>query len=256
LSEESIFLALGDGYKVSQLAGKDQQTYLRDPQRLNSYSYAIDNPIVLKDTTGKDAIGINVGIAAEGGLGVFGALTLNAGLTLVYNPDTGQRWVVPTASFGGNAGALGSYISYPSSGGKFPTVFGAVAGGNVGLNYSPNANSPTDIGGDQSSLNINVGPLSVAGQGLQTNMPSYSVGFGPGLGASMSFYPVRTWTGAPLANWYGATQPQMQSMSNPASRQTGSSNGGGSYATVIGLYQQLVSVLSSLVSTMKASDTR
>jgi RHS repeat-associated protein len=76
LSEEPIFLAIGDTYKIGQLAQSDQQTYLRDPQRLNPYSYAKNNPITLRDTTGKDAVGINVAVGAEGGLGLFGALTL------------------------------------------------------------------------------------------------------------------------------------------------------------------------------------
>jgi RHS repeat-associated protein len=82
LSEEPIFLAIGDTNTVGQLAQSDQQTYLRDPQRLNSYSYAKNNLVTLRDTTGKDAVGINVAVGAEGGLGLFGALTFNAGLTL------------------------------------------------------------------------------------------------------------------------------------------------------------------------------
>jgi RHS repeat-associated protein len=52
LSQEPIFLALGDRDRVQQLAQRDQQTYLSDPQRLNMYGYAKDNPISNKDATG------------------------------------------------------------------------------------------------------------------------------------------------------------------------------------------------------------
>jgi len=38
---------------VKKLSKEDQQSYLRDPQLQNSYSYARDNPIALKDQNGK-----------------------------------------------------------------------------------------------------------------------------------------------------------------------------------------------------------
>ena len=55
-SEEPIFLTLGDVNQVKQLSQQDQQTYLTDPQVLNSYGYARDNPITRKDTNGKQAV--------------------------------------------------------------------------------------------------------------------------------------------------------------------------------------------------------
>jgi RHS repeat-associated protein len=53
LTEEPIFLALGDANGIGQLSGQDQQTYLSDPQQLNSTSYGRSNPITKKDTNGK-----------------------------------------------------------------------------------------------------------------------------------------------------------------------------------------------------------
>jgi RHS repeat-associated protein len=53
LSQEPIFLSLGDSGEVKKLSKEDQQSYLRDPQLQNSYSYARDNPIALKDQNGK-----------------------------------------------------------------------------------------------------------------------------------------------------------------------------------------------------------
>src|SRR6266436_4548739 len=72
LSEEPIFLNIGDPSQVKQLSQQDQQTYLTDPQVLNSYSYGRDNPITRKDPNGKFAqvfagavIGDVVGIGSQ-----------------------------------------------------------------------------------------------------------------------------------------------------------------------------------------------
>jgi RHS repeat-associated protein len=73
LSQEPIFLALGDSNQVGQLSQRNQQTYLSDPQQLNSYSYARDNPITNKDTNGKlvELVSRPIG----GALGMVGAHT-------------------------------------------------------------------------------------------------------------------------------------------------------------------------------------
>jgi RHS repeat-associated protein len=52
LSQEQIYLALGDRDRAQQLAQRDQQAYLSHPQRLNMYTYGKDNPIGNKDTSG------------------------------------------------------------------------------------------------------------------------------------------------------------------------------------------------------------
>src|SRR5262249_18746001 len=67
LSEEPIFQALGDTNQVSQLAGQSQQSYLTDPQQLNSYSYGRDNPITNKDTNGKKVELVSRPIAGQFG---------------------------------------------------------------------------------------------------------------------------------------------------------------------------------------------
>jgi RHS repeat-associated protein len=52
LSEDPTFLALGNPVQLGQLAGPNQGQLLMNPQSLNSYSYAQDNPIALKDPFG------------------------------------------------------------------------------------------------------------------------------------------------------------------------------------------------------------
>jgi hypothetical protein len=51
LTEDPVFLALGSP-SAEQLSQLNSQAILSDPQKLNSYSYAADNPIKLKDPTG------------------------------------------------------------------------------------------------------------------------------------------------------------------------------------------------------------
>jgi len=49
-----LFLALGNNNQVKEITEKSQQEILADPQILNSYSYANNNPIVNSDPSGKN----------------------------------------------------------------------------------------------------------------------------------------------------------------------------------------------------------
>ena len=55
LSEDPVFLALGSSGQVQQLTQKSQSQFLSNPQSLNSYSYAQDNPITSTDPSGLDS---------------------------------------------------------------------------------------------------------------------------------------------------------------------------------------------------------
>jgi RHS repeat-associated protein len=52
ISEDPIHLALGDANQFKQLINQSQESYLSDPQQLNSYSYARSNPLKFSDPTG------------------------------------------------------------------------------------------------------------------------------------------------------------------------------------------------------------
>src|SRR6266436_658671 len=84
ISEDPVFL------------GDPRQQVLTDPQQLNSYSYANDNPITKSDPTGRIA-GVDDLIA----FGVGGAV--NVGLYGVTSAMTGQR-ITP-------GGASGAFLS-------------------------------------------------------------------------------------------------------------------------------------------------
>jgi pyocin large subunit-like protein len=52
LSQDPVFLAIGNPKQLKNLTGMDQQKYLMDPQALNSYSYARQNPLKYIDPNG------------------------------------------------------------------------------------------------------------------------------------------------------------------------------------------------------------
>ena len=47
-----MFLAMGDNSQLKQVTGQELSQYLSDPQQLNSYSYASNNPIIKSDPSG------------------------------------------------------------------------------------------------------------------------------------------------------------------------------------------------------------
>lgn len=52
ISQDGVFQAIGDENKIIELGGKDLSVFLKDPQSLNSYSYARNNPYKYTDPTG------------------------------------------------------------------------------------------------------------------------------------------------------------------------------------------------------------
>ena len=58
LGEDPLFRELGDRDIVTNITGRDLPTVLTDPQMLNSYTYARNNPIKFSDPTGQ-AVGVD-----------------------------------------------------------------------------------------------------------------------------------------------------------------------------------------------------
>ena len=88
VSQDPVFLAIGDPIRVQQLTRMNQGMVLSNPQALNSYSYAGNNPITYKDPDGKffgvdDAAGFALGgvIGSVGyvGVGLFTGQNLTWG---------------------------------------------------------------------------------------------------------------------------------------------------------------------------------
>ena len=97
LSQDPSFLAIGDLRQVKELTGQELQNYLADPQQLNSYSYARNNPIRYVDANGRATyeVGFNISILA---LGFGGGVRLEPGVGWQYFSDFPSAG----ASFGGS----------------------------------------------------------------------------------------------------------------------------------------------------------
>ncbi|MCU0660174.1 MAG: putative toxin [Candidatus Pacebacteria bacterium] len=55
ISQDPVFLTIGDEKPTKALSGRDMTSILSDPQSLNSYSYGRNNPITMSDASGKFA---------------------------------------------------------------------------------------------------------------------------------------------------------------------------------------------------------
>jgi RHS repeat-associated protein len=128
-SEEPIFLTLGDSDKVKQLSQQDQQTYLTDPQMLNSYSYGRDNPITRKDPNGKQAMQFAGAVVGD---------VVGIGSQLYSDLSTNQTSGVSTYIAAGLGGAANGATTV--SGGYWYGPAGGLAGGGVQSGVSQVAN--------------------------------------------------------------------------------------------------------------------
>lgn len=64
LSQDPVFLAVGNNAELKNKTGLNLQQYLSDPQSLNSYSYARNNPIINVDPDGQSWTTFGQGVAS------------------------------------------------------------------------------------------------------------------------------------------------------------------------------------------------
>ncbi|MEO6536599.1 MAG: SpvB/TcaC N-terminal domain-containing protein [Candidatus Paceibacterota bacterium] len=142
LSEDPTFLAIGDPQKLKSLAGIDQATVLSDPQSLNSYSYARDNPITKSDPTG---LWYGELLSGQQSFSSFGN-EINSAAT--YLPQVNSTW--------------GTALSHP-----------IVAGMGVGVLSVPVAEAGMSSVAAVTTTNLSAGTSFLAGRALQTAGYSY-----------------------------------------------------------------------------------
>jgi RHS repeat-associated protein len=115
LSEDPVFLALGNPTQLQQSTQQQQNQLLMDPQQLNSYSYGRDNPITNSDPLGKDIYGGTISFGAGYGLTLGANVNTDPwGVQLIVGPwggfALGAKYQA-TYSKGGTLDSSGFYTS-------------------------------------------------------------------------------------------------------------------------------------------------
>jgi RHS repeat-associated protein len=90
-SQDPSFLAMGDDAKFRELTKQELWQQLSDPQQLNSYAYARNNPLTNIDPDGNSAFTISIPVIGIPSLGEVGAFlgTIVTGATLVTGSAVG-----------------------------------------------------------------------------------------------------------------------------------------------------------------------
>jgi RHS repeat-associated protein len=95
-SQDPSFLAIGDADQIRRLSNQLQQQFLMDPQQMNSYSYASDNPVVKKDPKGNNPVILAFAI---------GGAIVGVADQFEYDTESGQVSSVPQYTKAGLQGA-------------------------------------------------------------------------------------------------------------------------------------------------------
>ncbi len=102
LSQDPTHLAIGDKNQVKRITGQSQQAILTDPQNLNSYSYARNNPLKFSDPGGKNPFLI------VGGAAFVASVSWNLGSDFYHNYQDVRAgnlpWYMITQGRGENPG--------------------------------------------------------------------------------------------------------------------------------------------------------
>ncbi len=105
LSEDPMFLTIGDTANTQRLTRRSQDSFLADPQQLNSYNYGRNNPITIKDSDGlfiPEAL-VGAGIGGVVGVGIQAVTDL-----ATWNLSSRESYAgafTGGATFGGLVGA-------------------------------------------------------------------------------------------------------------------------------------------------------
>lgn len=160
LRQDSVHLLLGDA-SFAHRFNRLLQTFLSDPQQLNSYSYVRNNPIVFKDPAGKFTIDIsgNYQQALYGPFGVSGSIGIRFeigtrfGYQLYYSTGAG-------VGEGASAQLRIDPIGTLDPAGEYSVVEGATAvgwhGGSAAVQTPFNPSNPFNFTSDEAK--VSAGP--------------------------------------------------------------------------------------------------
>jgi RHS repeat-associated protein len=154
----------------------------------NLYGYVLNDPVNMKDPTGRGGFGWWVGASAEAGVvGIGGSIQGSAGGGIFWGGKCGVNsgsWV----SGGGFLGAYDRAVAFVSS--AVNEVWGASAGVGAGSYYT-NATSTEELEGPFDTQNISVGPFNIQ-WATSGEIQQMSIGLGKSVGLSESKYKTTT----------------------------------------------------------------
>jgi RHS repeat-associated protein len=141
LSEDPVFLALGNNDQVRRLALQEQQKLMIDPQQINAYNYSRNNPIINKDPTG-NAFGVDDAAGFFGG-GFIGAASY-VGVSIITGQPTTWGGVAGSFFTGGVIGW--GLVNTPETLGASNAISASITTGLIGGFYGDVIKQGVDIG--------------------------------------------------------------------------------------------------------------
>ncbi len=194
MSQDPSFLAIGDNNRFRALTGQNQREQLADPQQLNSYAYARNNPVKNTDPTGNQVVLEAATLPMWAPYAIAGAAALYYAANAIVQNISEMRWVqpqIPTSAQGQpQAQDPGDMIKNMKP--NIPNWAKVVAAGILGVvgvteyydGYKNQDNSAKDITNGsnttQSNKNERIGPTNdnrqYIGPANKQNLPNSSQG--------------------------------------------------------------------------------
>jgi RHS repeat-associated protein len=260
LSEDPTHLAMGDPERLKSVTGYKQAYFLADPQSVNSYSYARNNPLRYKDPNGNCPICIAAGLGAVGGVGV-------QAFNDYYSGEFGQR------SWGENLGTYGFAAASGATVAAGATAAGILAVGVGGFSAGMTAFTAGGTAASLSGITTSVGDrllgrytgpgelaVGMAMAGLTAGVLELAPkvpGAKPQLlmtilsGARAQRQGIGEFVSSGM-QLYGQTMARSASQAGYSPR----GGGGGSNGALIQQLQSLVSTLQGLVASLSAASSK